>query len=360
MRKIGIINGGGDCAGINAVIASAVKSGKKYGYTFYGFEKGWTGVLDMNYRILDEAGVRGISHLGGTILKTQNKGKFTAIVGVGQKATYPPELIQAVLENLKKLEIDTLLMIGGDGTMAGALQFVPHGINMVGVPKTIDNDLKSTDRTFGFNTAVDVVVEALDRIHTTAYSHDRVIIVETMGRYTGWIALYGGLAGGADAILLPEFPFSVQGVVDFLRKRRSHDRNYSVIVIGEGAKVETDEVLIKKTDQSQGESKLGGAAETLMKNIEKVAPEEFEMRHVVLGHTQRGGTPNADDRILALSYGHAATEAIHQGKFGHLVVLQGGKISTVPMDSMLEGLKGVTHDNEAFQTAKDIGIYMGE
>ncbi len=360
MRKIGIINGGGDCAGINAVIAAAVKSGKPYGYTYYGFEKGWGGVLDMNYRVLDEEAVRGIAHLGGTILKTTNKGKFTAIVGVGQKATYPPELIQAVLTNLKKLDIDTLLVIGGDGTMAGALQFVPHGINMVGVPKTIDNDLKSTDRTFGFNTAVDVVVDALDRIHTTAYSHDRVIIVETMGRYTGWIALYGGLAGGADVILLPEFPFSTTGVVDFLRKRRSNDRNYSVIVIAEGAKVQAQEVHVRKVDDAHGESKLGGAAERLMYHIEELAPEEFEMRHVVLGHTQRGGTPNADDRILALSYGHAATEAIHNEQFGHMIVLHEGRIKTVPLDGMIEGLKGITRQNDAYQTAKSIGIYMGE
>lgn len=360
MNRIGIVNSGGDTQAINAVIASAVRAGMKEGYKFIGFIKGWEGILDMQYMKLGVEEIRGISHLGGTILHSVNKGRFAGKVGEGEINKIPDDIIELAKENLKKLEIDTLIVIGGDGTLSGAMQLADAGINIVGVPKTIDNDLQAADRTFGFSTAVDIVVEALDRVHTTAYSHDRVIFVETMGRHVGWIALNAGLAGGADAILIPEIPFTYEGLAKYLRWRKTIGRNYSVVVVSEGAKASDGEVATKKNVDGRPEVMLGGITEQIMQKLGEIAPGEFEMRNVVLGHIQRGGTPNAEDRVLAKNYGVYAIEAIKNGKFGEMIALQNGHMVTVPIKDVVEKLKKVTKDVLEYKTAEGVGVYFGE
>jgi len=357
-KKIGIINSGGDVQGLNAVIASAVIYGAKLNYKFIGFIKGWEGLLDLDYMELDPNSVKGISHLGGTILHSVNKGRFAGKAGSdGTLSRIPDEIINLAIENMQKLEVEALIVIGGDGTLSGAIQLVERGVKIIGVPKTIDNDLNSTDQTFGFSTAVNVAVEALDRIHTTASSHDRIMLVETMGRHAGWIALHSGLAGGADAILLPEFDFNYDGLIKFLRWRKTVGRNYSVVVISEGAKPIGESVM--GVDIGAPEVKLGGISEQIMKKINEIAPGEFEIRNVILGHIQRGGTPDAEDRVLAKSYGTAAIEALHNEKYGHMIALQNSKLVEIPLLEAVDKLKLVTPEAMAFQTAKRLGIFMG-
>jgi len=357
--KVGIINSGGDVQGLNAVIASAVIHGSKHDIKFIGFEKGWEGMLDMKYIELNTLTVKGISHIGGTILHSVNKGRFAGKAGTGDKNIIPDEILDLAVENLKNLEVDALIVIGGDGTLAGAIQLADRGVKIISVPKTIDNDLGSTDQTFGFSTAVNVAVEALDRLHTTAYSHDRVMIVETMGRHAGWIALYAGLAGGADAILLPEFEFNYEALVKFLRWRKTLGRFYSIIVVSEGAKAKNEELVIKNSSYGP-EVLLGGVSEQIMNRINQMAPDEFEIRNVVLGHIQRGGTPNAEDRILAKSYGTAAIDGILEERYGNMVAIHGSKIEFVPLADAIGKLKNVTSDALAYQTAKKIGVFLGE
>lgn len=360
-KKIGILNGGGDCAGINAVIAAAVKAGVRSGYEFVGIVRGFEGLLgdEPQFMPLTLETVEDISSQGGTILKSTNKGKFSAKIGSGDTNQIPAEILQEVKTNMEKFGIDSLIAIGGDGTLSGAVQLQDIGVKLVGVPKTIDNDLLGTDKTFGFSSAVDFVAEALDRIHTTAESHSRVIIVETMGRNTGWIALYGGISGDANIILIPELEFSYQRVLENLRELRSRGNAHSVIVVAEGAKAGGEGQIV----QSKGENKeqlLGGIANKLMQELDALAPEEFEMRTLVLGHLQRGGTPNAEDRVLAQRYGAAAMELTIQENFGRMVRLEGNHITSIPLREAVNGLKTVTFDSEILRTARDLGIYFGD
>ncbi|MDX2065097.1 MAG: ATP-dependent 6-phosphofructokinase, partial [Fimbriimonadaceae bacterium] len=279
--RIGILTSGGDCSGLNAVIASAVKVGVARGYEFIGFIRGWEGVLDpLDYVPLTLDSVRGISFIGGTILKTTNRGRFGGKVGAGGVRMIPPEIIAMAKRNLDSLGVESLIVIGGDGSLSAALQLADAGVRIIGVPKTIDNDLNSTDRTFGFATAVQVVMAALDRIHTTASSHDRIFFVETMGRHAGWIALRAGIAGGADAILVPEFPFRVQDLTEFLLWRH-REFGSSIVVVAEGAKV--DDRLVTQGNANTSEVLLGGVSTEIMRMIERLAPGEFDMRGTVLG-----------------------------------------------------------------------------
>lgn len=358
VKRIGILTGGGDCAGLNTVIASIVKAGVPLGYEFVGIIKGWEGILDpVMLRPLTLEDVKGISNMGGTMLRTTNKGRFAAKVGDGGVSRIPDEVLQMVEKNAKEHGIDAIIVIGGDGTLAGALQLMEHtGVKVVGVPKTIDNDLSGTDQTFGFSSAVEIVKEALDRIHTTAASHDRVIFIETMGRHTGWIGLYGGVAGNTRAILMPEFPFEVKDLVDFLRKRDDKSAFASVIVT-EGVRIAGK--LSTKKGGHAAETQLGGAAEHVMAAVEAFAPGEFEMRSVVLGHTQRGGSPNGEDRILSTLYGVAAMEAVHTGKFGHMVSHRGNEMSIVPIAEAVGELKRVTKNDPVYNAAKKMGVFMG-
>jgi len=358
VKHIGILTGGGDCAGLNAVISSIVQAGIPLGFKFTGIQKGWEGILDppmLQPLGLDD--VRGISQLGGTILRTTNKGRFAAKKGEGGVSRIPEDILRMVEKNMKANGMDALIVIGGDGTLTGALQLQElTGIKVIGVPKTIDNDLQGTDQTFGFASAVEVVREALDRIRTTAASHDRVIFVETMGRHTGWIGLYGGVAGEADAILLPEFPFEVEEFVDFLR-HRDESKGFASVIVTEGVRI-GGELATKKAGDSS-EVQLGGAADRLMAAVEKIAPGEFEMRTVVLGHTQRGGSPIAEDRILSNEYGVAAIGAMHDGKFGSMVSLRNGHITVVPIAEAVGDVKQVTETDAVYMAAKKLGIYMG-
>jgi 6-phosphofructokinase 1 len=313
----------------------------------------------MKYINLDMHAIRGISRQGGTILRSTNKGRFAGKVGLGSNNEIPVEILQLAADNLRKLEIDTIIVIGGDGTLSAAVQLEKYGIKIVGVPKTIDNDLSCTDRTFGYNTAVDVIVDALGRLHSTAESHERVFVVETMGRYTGWLALEGGLGGIANAILIPEVPFSYKALYEFIMERRAKGRPHAIIVVAEGAKAIDDEIS-HWTDKSRPEAMLGGVAEKIAARLAEMSKDEFEIRTLVLGHLQRGGTPNSADMILAQSYGAAAVRAVHEGKFGQMVALTGNKITTIKISDAVAQLKIVTKDCMAYQTAESIGIFMGE
>lgn len=358
MKKIGIINSGGDCAGLNAVISSLVKTGTPLGYTFYGFERGWEGLLDpMSYRVLDREAVRGISHLGGTILHTVNRGRFAGKVGSGDMSKIDPDILKMAKHNADKLGLDGFIVIGGDGTLSAAVQLTDHGLHIIGVPKTIDNDLGATDKTFGFSTAVQIAVDALDKVHTTATAHDRTFFVECMGRHAGWISLFAGLAASANAILLPEFDFDLVDFVEYLRARRKSGKLSNIVVVSEGLRLGGKGVSEKEYSRSS-EIVFGGASEQLMRAIEIANPGEFEMRNVVLGHTQRGGTPNSQDRVLAKRYGVEAMLAYNRGDFGQMVAIRNNRMVTVPITEAVKSLKLVTRDNFEYQASKTLGTYV--
>ncbi|MBD3363242.1 ATP-dependent 6-phosphofructokinase [Candidatus Dojkabacteria bacterium] len=361
-KRIGIVNSGGDCAGMNAVLSAVVKTGVSLGYEFIGFRYGFEGVLNpARYIPMNLDTVRGISHLGGTILQTVNKGRFAAKVGAGEERRIPTEILEEAKSNIDRLGIEALIVIGGDGTQAGALQLQEEmGINIVAVPKSIDNDLRGTDRTFGLSTAVDIVTEAHGKIHSTAMSHDRVIIIEVMGRYTGWLALYGGLGGGSKVILIPEIPFKVENIVNFLRSRVEIGERSTVIAVAEGAKEKDMEKLATDNIGGTQEVHLGGIADYVMERIKQIAPNEFEMRTLVLGHLQRGGMPNAEDRILSYRYGVAAMNAVHNQNFGKMVCLRGGEIKMVDIREAVSGLKMVDPDSEIVRVARSIGVCFGD
>lgn len=357
-KTIGIVNSGGDCAGINTVIASAVIAGTRLGYRFIGFELGWEGLIDRKYIELGMVEATQIQNLGGTVLRTTNRGRFAAKVGQNETRRIDPEILQACVDSVEALGVDGLLVIGGDGTLSGALQLAEAGVNIVGIPKSIDNDLFSTDLTFGFATAVQVAVDAIDRIQTTAFSHNRIFMVECMGRNAGWLSLWAGLASGADAILLPEFPTSMDDIVAFLRHRRDNHRNSTVIVVSEA--FEIDGKAITRGSAATNEVIFSGITQELIRQIEIMAPDEFEMRNVVLGHTQRGGSPCAQDRILSKRFGTRAMEAYHQGKFGFMVALQNDKIVNVHIEDAVNQLKLVTQENRIYQAARQTGIFLGD
>lgn len=316
--KVGILSGGGDAPGINAVIRAVVRKGiQNYGYEVVGIKDGWSGLLKGEYMQLDLNSVSGILPRGGSILGTSRTNPFKDEKGPDK-----------ILENAKKAGIEAVIAIGGDDTLSIAHKLGELGLKSVGVPKTIDNDLAGTDYTFGFNTAVAIATEALDRLHTTAETHHRVIILEVMGRYTGWIALEAGLAGGADIILIPEKPFDIDKVCEYIKQRQQRGRNFSIIVVAEGAKQKGGvEIVYSESLDEFGHIRLGGVGYFIGKEIEKSI--KTETRVVVLGHLQRGGTPTAFDRILSTRFGIAAIDLVHEGKFGRMVALKGNKIESV-------------------------------
>ena len=337
--KIGILTGGGDCPGLNAVIRAVVKKAAQYDYTVIGIRDGWKGLVELNTIPLDAQSASGLLPRGGTILGTSRTNPFKS-----------PETAEKVVNNIKKLGLDALIAVGGDDTLGVAAKLFKQGIKTIGIPKTIDNDLSGTDFTFGFDTAVSIVTEALDRLHTTTEAHHRAMIVEVMGRHAGWIATYGGLAGGADLILIPEKPFDIDEVCNIVKKRSYSGRGFSIIVVAEGASPKGIEGHITKDTKkdSFGHVLLGGIGEFLAKEVEKKTG--VESRHVVLGHLQRGGSPTAYDRILACRYGVRAVELINEGKFGRMVALQGNKIVDIPLE---EGVKQTkTVDMEIFKVAE--------
>ena len=328
--KVGVLSGGGDAPGINAVIRAVVKKGiQYYGYEMVGIRDGWRGLLEGSFSPLDLKAVSGILPKGGSILGTSRTNPFKREGGA-----------EKILENAEKAGIDAVVVIGGEDTLGVAHKMSELGLKCVGVPKTIDNDLVGTDYTFGFHTAVAIATEALDRLHTTAEAHHRVIILEVMGRYTGWIALEAGIAGGADAILIPEKPFDMDEVCEYIRRRQKRGRNFSIIVVAEGAKPKGGaEILYSETVDEFGHVRFGGVGYYIGKEIEKCMG--IETRVVVLGHLQRGGSPTAFDRVLATRYGIAAIDLVHEGKFGHMVALQGNKIVSVPLKEIVGKRKTV-------------------
>lgn len=328
--KVGVLTGGGDAPGINAVIRAIVKKGvQNYGYEIVGVKDGWNGLLSAEYERLDLKAASGLLPRGGSILGTSRTNPFKREKG--------PETI---IRNAKKAGIEALVAIGGDDTLSVAHKMAEYGLKCVGVPKTIDNDLVGTDYTFGFMTAVGIATEALDRLHTTAETHHRVIILEVMGRYTGWIALEAGLAGGADVILIPEKPFDIEEVCECIRQRQKRGRNFSLIVVAEGAKPKGGvEIVYSESLDEFGHIRLGGIGYYLGKEIEKCM--RIETRVVVLGHLQRGGSPTAFDRILATRFGIAAIDLIHDKKFDRMVAIKGNKIVSVPLEEVVGKRKTV-------------------
>ncbi|ODS30947.1 MAG: 6-phosphofructokinase [Candidatus Scalindua rubra] len=331
MKKIGILTGGGDCPGLNATIRAVAKKGRiVYGYETYGIIGGWRGLINGDVKELDMDSVSGILHRGGTIIGTSRTNPF------GKDNKGDPERI---LENIKKLNLDAVVSIGGDDTQGVALKLFEMGVNVVGIPKTIDNDMSGTDFTFGFDTAVNIATEAIDRLHTTAESHNRVMVVEVMGRHAGWIATFAGIAGGADLILIPEKPVDMEEVYEVLRRRHERGKNYSIVVVAEGIKIplenEKSEEFVLQTEKRDpfGHVMLGGVGSVLAKMIEKGTG--YETRYTVLGHTQRGGTPTAFDRILGTRFGIAAIELIHKGEFGKIVVLRGNEIVPIELKDVI-------------------------
>ena len=318
--KVGILSGGGDAPGINAVIRAVVRKGfQHYRDEIVGIKDGWRGLLEGEFLPLDLKSASGILPRGGSILGTSRTNPFKQESGA-----------RKILENAKKTGIEAVVVIGGEDTLSVAYKMGEFGLKCIGVPKTIDNDLPETDYTFGFNTAVTIATEALDRLHTTAEAHHRVMILEVMGRYTGWIALEAGLAGGADIILIPEKPFDIDEICDYIRRRQERGRNFSIIVVAEGAKPKGGkEIVYSESIDEFGHIRLGGVGYYLGKEIEKCL--SIETRVVVLGHLQRGGSPTAFDRILATRFGIAAIDLVHEGKFGYMVAIKGNKIVSVPL-----------------------------
>lgn len=340
--KIGMLTGGGDCPGLNAVIRAVVRKGSfHYDDEFVGFVEGWRGVLEDQTMQLDLSSVGGILPRGGTILRTSRTNPDKRDGGV-----------QRCAENLKKHGCDALIAIGGDDTLSVAKKLFDIGVKVVGVPKTIDNDLSGTDFTFGFDTAVNVATEAIDRVHTTAEAHNRVIVVEVMGRAAGWIAAYSGIAGGADVILVPEVPFDIDQVSELIRQRHARGRYFSIVVAAEGAKFSGD-IEANGAGQERdefGHLRLGGIGLTLANEIEKRTG--FESRSVVLGHIQRGGSPTAFDRVLATRYGLGAIDMAHRGEFGKMAALRGNSIISVPLAEAIASNRKV--DKEILDAATGI------
>jgi ATP-dependent phosphofructokinase / diphosphate-dependent phosphofructokinase len=337
--RIGVLTGGGDCPGLNAVIRGIVRKGvNQHGHEFVGFRHGWAGVLQNQAVDLTNSTTRGILHRGGTILGSSRTNPFKVDGGVEQ-----------VRDSLRERGVDALIPIGGEDTLGVARGLIDEGIPVVGVPKTIDNDLAGTDFTFGFQTAVQIATDAIDRLHTTAESHNRVIIVEVMGRHAGWIATYSGIAGGADVILVPERPFDVDDVCSRIRRRHSGGSTFSIVVVAEGATPKDGDVVSEhEGTDAFGHVRLGGIAVQLEKAIE--ARTGFESRMTILGHVQRGGTPCAYDRVLGTRFGVAAIDAASEGDYGKMVALRGTEIVRVPLDEALSEPKLL--DPELYETAE--------
>jgi len=331
--RVGMLTGGGDCPGLNAVIRAVVRKGEvHYGDGFVGFRDGWKGLVEDRTQPLDVEHCRGILPRGGTILGTSRTNPYKIDDGVAR-----------VLRTLEAREVDALIAIGGEDTLGVAHRLAAEGVRVVGVPKTIDNDLSGTEVTFGFHTAVQIATEAIDRLHTTAESHDRVIVCEVMGRNAGWIATYAGIAGGAAEILVPEEPFHIDTVCESLKARHAQGRYASIVVVAEGAVpvAGTLEVASASTDQF-GHPRLGGIANVLAPEIERRTG--FETRVTILGHIQRGGTPTAYDRVLATRFGIAAIEAVHDGAYDQMVALRADRIVRVPLGDAVTTLKTVDAD----------------
>ncbi len=358
-KRIGLLTGGGDCAGLNAVIRAVTKPAiLKHGIEVLGFEDGFLGVIENRYRLLSDRDVSGILSRGGTILGTSNRADpFHYPVQIG-KVFKEKDVSPEIIHSFSQLKLDALITIGGDGTLKIANQLAKLGLNIVGVPKTIDNDLSETDFTFGFDSAVSIATEAIDRLHTTAESHHRIMIVEVMGRYAGWIALFAGVAGGGDVILIPEIPFKMQKIKEKIEKRCAKGKLFSIVVVAEGAFPKGGErVIARKVKNSPDPIRLGGIANWLSKQLEDLTG--LETRFTVLGHLQRGGSPTSFDRLLATRFGYEALNLVLKKDFGKMVALQGDEIKAVPLAKAVGKLKNVPLNHPLILAAQAVGTSFG-
>jgi 6-phosphofructokinase 1 len=360
IRRIAVNTGGGDAPGLNAVIRAIVLAGLGRGWEVIGVHKGYEGLLDTSkIKQLNHDSVRGITHLGGTILGTTNRGNpFEYPVKLPDGTTTKMDRSDEVVNNFKRLGIDALIAIGGDGSMRIAHAFADKGIPVVGVPKTIDNDLEGTVITFGFDTAVTVATEAIDRLHSTAEAHERVFVVEVMGRYAGWIALNSGTSATADVILIPEIPYDIDVVCDKIMDREAHGRHFSIVVVAEGARPKGGEMVTKAVGGNGKEIRLGGIAEQVAAEIAERTGKET--RTVVLGHLQRGGQPTTFDRLVSLRFGAAAVRVVAERNFNVMVALDPPVVRTVPLTAAISRMKNVPLDHDSVLTARELGISFGD
>lgn len=377
VKKVAIITNGGDAPGLNAVIRAIVKTAENNEVECYGYIEGYRGLLKNNYVKLDSnTNASGLLHRGGTIIGTSNSTNVFNLKVEENGQTVYKDMSQKCIDNIKEAGFDCIFTLGGDGTQKSGRDFSLRGVNVIGVPKTIDNDVAHTDITFGYNTAVSVATEALDRLHTTAASHHRIMVLEVMGRYAGWIALESAIAGGADVALIPEIPYDINKVADKVKERMAAGKNFSIVVVSEGAKPKEGDIVVKKKlDDGKGldNIRLGGIGEKVAQDLEKLTG--LVSRCTVLGYVQRGGTPTAYDRVLSTKYGVKAMELAMEGKFNNLVTYKDGKLGYISLEEVVgnnkeigaasgntsvSNIRKITMDNELVTTAKNIGINLGE
>jgi ATP-dependent phosphofructokinase / diphosphate-dependent phosphofructokinase len=360
--KIGLLTGGGDSPGLNAVIRAVVRTATMhYGFYVMGIEDGYEGLLSpMKVRPLSLEDVKGILQIGGTILGTSNRGNpFAFRIRNPQGEIEVKDRSEELFENYRRLRLDGLIVVGGDGSLKLANVLMEKGIPVVGVPKTIDNDISETEYTFGFDTAVATATEALDKLHTTAESHHRVMYLEVMGRNSGWIAVSAGLAGGADVILIPEIPFRMDRVCEKIQERMAMGRNFSIVIVAEGARpMGGTQIYTEKPEQSLGSGRLGGVAEHVCREVAGLIQQES--RVTVLGHLQRGGSPTPFDRALATRFGSTAAHFVAQKKFGMMCALQCNEIRAVPIGDAISKTKTVPPEGELVRIARSLGISFGD
>jgi len=359
-KRIAISTGGGDAPGLNAVIRAAVLSALNRGWEVYGVRKGYGGLLGEDEMVLlDREAVRGITHLGGTILGTTNRGNpFEWPVRAKDGAVHIVDRSDEVIEAFRRHEFDAMVAIGGDGSLHIANELYKKGLPVVGVPKTIDNDLAATQVTFGFHTAVQTASEALDKLHSTAESHERVMVVELMGRHTGWISLFAGVSATADVILIPEIPYQIEKVCEKVRDRDATGRLFSIVVVAEGARPLEGDPEVMEVASPGAAARYGGIAERVAREIGERTGKET--RSLVLGHLQRGGSPIAYDRLIALRFGAAAVRCVADESYGTMVALDPPDVRAVPLEEAIKHMKVVPLDSDIVQTARDLGISFGD
>ncbi len=372
IKKIGILTGGGDCSGLNAVISAVTKTAiNKYGVEVVGYKRGYSGLYHNDFMELNLDSVSGIMHQGGTILKTSNKDNLFNYRVVDEEGNVEYKNVSDVaVANLKKEGVDALVVLGGDGTLTSARDFGRMGIPVVGIPKTIDNDLPATDVTFGYNTSLEAITDALDKIHTTAYSHDRVMVVEVMGRHAGWLAVEGGLAGSADVILIPEIPYDLEKVVQIIKDRDSRGKNFSVVVVSEGAKKADGKLHVREIIEDSADTvRLGGLGAVVTKQLQDLIPNH-EIRNTNLAYIQRGGVTSQFDRALGIQFGVKAVDLLMSGKHSFMVIYKGGKFSEIHLEDVVGsgevgetskgGSKLVDPNGHLVLSCKAIGIGFGD
>jgi 6-phosphofructokinase 1 len=358
--RIGVVTGGGDCPGLNTVIRAVAKAAIRRGWQALGIVGGYEGLLpgSQQTKLLEGEVLNGLLVRGGTILGTANQGKFSAKVGHGQSRRLPIELLEETKAGCQQLGLDGIVSIGGDGSLSIAQQLHEHGIPVIGVPKTIDNDLAATAMTFGFDSAVACATDAVDRLHSTAESHRRVMVLEVMGRYAGWIAIYAGLAGGADVILIPEIPFGYESIANKISERQQAGKHFSIVVVAEGAREAGGDFVTSTNQPANREARLGGIGARVAEEIQKRSGKET--RCVVLGHLQRGGSPTNMDRALCTAFGAKAVALIAEKQFGQMVAFTGGQITSVPLAEATNKLRTVPLDGGFVTAARAMGICLGD